>query len=187
MVQFSTHKFHKYPQSPAAFGLIYRSTMCFSPSKCDADNGLTPPRDSKQIRLSLRSAEGSSNDKQCNCRPSSTHECTMKEQDHLRDIEELEQLCMRHRQEVEELQMTHAEELQMCHDCIDALKDEMQYQQAIIDVLNGDVEWLESETDRQKKDIDGFISQGIEDGMECRRKLALMRDTIVEMFDNSNL
>lgn len=109
------------------------------------------------------------------------------EADRLQDREELEDTRIKHRQEIEELQEKHNQELRRSRERIHALEDESQYQQAMLDVLNAEVERLEAETDLKRTEIEGYISQGVDDGMARQQTLAFMRDTIVEMFDNANL
>ncbi|KAG1817585.1 uncharacterized protein BJ212DRAFT_1480150 [Suillus subaureus] len=100
---------------------------------------------------------------------------------------ELEEVRMRHLEEVDELQRKHDEELERQQECIDALEEEVQFQQAMLDVLNDNVKWLEVDNDRYKNGIKGFISRGVQDGMNHRETLASMRDTIVQLFDSTNL
>ncbi|KAG1810625.1 uncharacterized protein BJ212DRAFT_1484204 [Suillus subaureus] len=87
------------------------------------------------------------------------------------DREELEEMHMKHLQEVEELWRKHDEELKRQCECIDALEEEVQFQQVMLNVLNNNVEQLDADTDHHKKDIDVFISQGVQDGIEHRKCL----------------
>ncbi|KAG1886463.1 hypothetical protein F4604DRAFT_1917261 [Suillus subluteus] len=181
--------------------------MCLSASKRSADAELTPTKASKRMRCRLTSAEDTSNDTQFDCRPSSQHDSTIKEYayelletlerleyhveymeaDRIRDREELEETRMIHLQEVEELRANHEQELKRYRERIDTLADETQYLQALQGILTDDVERLVAETDLNKREIEGYISRGVKDGMDRRATLVLMRDTIVEMFENANL
>ncbi|KAG1817417.1 hypothetical protein DFJ58DRAFT_850331 [Suillus subalutaceus] len=194
-------------QQRVGIDFIQQSTMCLSASKRTADAVLTPTKASKRMRLRLTSPEETSMDARCNCRRSSENECSMREHayalletlerlefhveyleaDRLRDREELEDTRIKHCQEIEELQSNHNEELDRFRERIHALEDETRYQQAMLGVLNAEVERLEAETDLKRTEIEGYISHGVEDGMARRKTLAFMRDTIVKMFDNANL
>ncbi|KAG1803291.1 uncharacterized protein BJ212DRAFT_1487081 [Suillus subaureus] len=66
---------------------------------------------------------------------------------------ELEEAHMRHLEEVDELQRKHDEELERQQECIDTLEEEVQFQWAMLNILNNNVKWLEPESTWRKHAI----------------------------------
>ncbi|KAG2045838.1 hypothetical protein BDR06DRAFT_977920, partial [Suillus hirtellus] len=149
--------------------------MCLSSYKRAAETDLTPTKPSKRMRVGLEWAERRLNKQNVlNLDGAASEESTMKEWAYAlleelermeykvenmeaemsRDREEVDEIRARHLDEMDDIRIVHDAELQQQQEHIDELEEDVRYKQAMIDFLTQDVERLEEDTDRQRKDID---------------------------------
>lgn len=94
---------------------------------------------------------------------------------------------IRHHEEINKMWMIHDDELEQHQDHIDKLEEEVLYKQAIIDFLTDNIMWLEEDTNWQRMDINRLIEQSIEDRTAWRESVAVLKYTIIALFDNVDL
>ncbi|KAG1803284.1 uncharacterized protein BJ212DRAFT_1487074 [Suillus subaureus] len=108
------------------------------------------------------------------------------ENDEVCNYVELEEIIERHKEELDEIRKKY-EDLESYCDHIDDLEEEVQYKIVILNIWMNNVEWLDMQTNAQRKKIEDLTSPHIEDEMERYQADAVIRDTIINFIDHAFL